>query len=332
MKTIKKACVLATSLFLASCVDGITTGFSIGLTANDSPLLHNTDNYSETTYPIVLVHGLYGFDDIFGMEYFYQIPQVLRNGGARVYIGVVSGTTTPEIRGEQLITQIEDFIALADVDAGGGGTITKVNLFGHSLGSPTIRYVASVRPDLVASVTSIGGANYGSEAANWDKLELPMVRGIVNVMGNALGHLIDAVSQNAFEQNIIATLNAMNDEGIAEFNLSYDEGLVGLCGGNNAADVVDNNILYYSWGGNKPATNRFDPLDILHKATAKLITAESDGMVQRCSTHLGFVIKDDYPMNHLDLMNWFLALRDDAAPYPPSIYRTQANRLKLQGL
>ncbi|WP_306462787.1 esterase/lipase family protein, partial [Klebsiella pneumoniae] len=48
----------------------------------------------------------------------------------------------------------------------------KVNLIGHSHGGPTIRYVASVRPDLVASVTSIGGVHKGSAVAD-------LVRGVI---------------------------------------------------------------------------------------------------------------------------------------------------------
>ncbi|MBB1381028.1 lipase, partial [Shewanella sp. SR41-2] len=31
-----------------------------------------------TKYPVVLVHGLFGFDDIWGVDYFYRIPQTLR--------------------------------------------------------------------------------------------------------------------------------------------------------------------------------------------------------------------------------------------------------------
>lgn len=325
----KSVFVLLTSFSLASCVDGITTGFKVGLTANDHPLLESDiAGYSQTQFPIVLVHGLYGFDDIFGMDYFYQIPQVLRNGDAEVYIAEVTGTMTPEVRGEQLITQLEDFAAISGK--------AKFNLFGHSLGAPTIRYVAAVRPDLVASVTSVAGVNAPTAIADWDKLELPLVKFIVNVMGNSLGHLIDAVSQNEFEHNIIATMHALNDEGMAAFNQSYPDGLpAAYCGGDATpgSEGPFNGIYYYSWAGNKAATNGYDPLDILHKSTSKLIDGDDDdGMVPRCATHLGFVIKDDYPMNHLDNMNWFMALRAADAPYPPTLYRTQANRLKGLGL
>ena len=35
-------------------------------------------NYAQTRYPIVLVHGLFGFDSVFGLDYFYGIPSNLR--------------------------------------------------------------------------------------------------------------------------------------------------------------------------------------------------------------------------------------------------------------
>lgn len=33
------------------------------------------DTYTETRYPIVLAHGLFGFDSIAGVEYWYGIPK-----------------------------------------------------------------------------------------------------------------------------------------------------------------------------------------------------------------------------------------------------------------
>ena len=48
----------------------------------------------------------------------------------------------------------------------------KVNLIGHSHGGPTARYVASVRPDLVGSVSSVAGVNKapicaGEKSSTW---------------------------------------------------------------------------------------------------------------------------------------------------------------------
>lgn len=37
--------------------------------------------YTQTRYPIVLVHGLFGFDSLGPLEYFYGVPGALRSGG-----------------------------------------------------------------------------------------------------------------------------------------------------------------------------------------------------------------------------------------------------------
>ena len=114
--------------------------------------------YTQTRYPIVLVHGLFGFDSALGIDYFYGIPDALRQGGAKVYVAQVSAANSTEVRGEQLLAQVKTILALTGAP--------KVNLVGHSHGGPTTRYVAGVAPQLVASVTSIGGVNRGSRVAD----------------------------------------------------------------------------------------------------------------------------------------------------------------------
>eukprot|EP01034_Spumella_vulgaris_P001959 gene1959-2559_t len=113
---------------------------------------------TQTRYPIVLVHGLFGFDSALGVDYFYGIPDALRQGGAKVYVAQVSAANSTEVRGEQLLAQVKTILALTGAP--------KVNLVGHSHGGPTTRYVAGVAPQLVASVTSIGGVNRGSRVAD----------------------------------------------------------------------------------------------------------------------------------------------------------------------
>ena len=44
-------------------------------------------SYTKTRYPIVLAHGLFGFDQLFGViDYFFGIPDALTDGGARVFV------------------------------------------------------------------------------------------------------------------------------------------------------------------------------------------------------------------------------------------------------
>ena len=57
------------------------------LIATTLPLSSHAIGYTQTKYPIVLVHGLFGFDNIGPVEYFYGIPSALRADGARARPG-----------------------------------------------------------------------------------------------------------------------------------------------------------------------------------------------------------------------------------------------------
>jgi triacylglycerol lipase len=117
-------------------------------------------SYAKTKYPIVLAHGMAGFDELFGVyEYWYGIPGALRDKGATVFVTEVSQFNSTEVRGEQLIDQIETIVAITGKP--------RVNLIGHSHGGLDVRYVAAVRPDLVASVTSVGTPHKGADLADY---------------------------------------------------------------------------------------------------------------------------------------------------------------------
>ena len=113
---------------------------------------------AQTAYPIVLVHGMLGFDTVAGIDYWYGIPGELRAQGAKVFVAEVAATNSSEVRGEQLLKQVKDVLALTGA--------SKVNLIGHSHGGPTARYVSGVAPQLVASVTTVGSPHKGSKVAD----------------------------------------------------------------------------------------------------------------------------------------------------------------------
>src|SRR5690554_7770957 len=58
-------------------------------------------SYTKTKYPIVLAHGMAGFDNIGPLDYWYQIPSDLEKDGARVFVTQVSSFQSSEFRGEQ---------------------------------------------------------------------------------------------------------------------------------------------------------------------------------------------------------------------------------------
>lgn len=284
-------------------------------------------SYTQTKYPIVLTHGMLGFDKLLGLSYWYGIPSALRSGGATVYSTSVSQLDTSEKRGEQLLAQVEDIVAITGK--------RKVNLIGHSHGGPTVRYVAAVRPDLVASVTSVGAPHKGSKAADFIR-NVPegsageaMLAGIVNGLGSLINFL--SGSNTMSPQNALGTLESLNSAGAARFNARFPQGMPTSSCGQGAYSV--NGVRYYSWSGTSPLTNVFDVSDVFLGATSLTFGFEAnDGLVGRCSSHLGMVIRDDYRMNHLDEVNQTFGLTSIFETNPVSVYRQHANRLRNAGL
>ncbi len=276
--------------------------------------------YTQTKYPIVLVHGLLGFDSLGPVEYFYGIPSALRSGGAAVYITNVSAANSTEVRGEQLLTQVKQIIA-----ATGKG---KVNLIGHSHGGPTSRYVASVRPDLIASVSSVAGVNKGSKVAD---IALGLAPGVSSTLVNAVASLISFLSGNAGNaQDGHAALVSLSTAGTALFNSKHPEGLpTSACG--EGAYVV-NGVSYFSWSGGQTWTNAFDIADPFMLATGLAFGEKNDGLVASCKSHLGRTIRDDYGMNHLDEVNQLVGIVNLFETSPVTVFRQQANRLQSLGL
>lgn len=285
-----------------------------------------TSDYTKTRYPIVLVHGLFGFDNIGPVEYFYGIPSALRKDGASVHVAQVSAANSTEVRGEQLLTQVKHILAITGA--------SKVNLMGHSHGGPTVRYVASVRPDLVASVTNIAGVNKGAPMADV-LLRLAPPGGVANNQiaqaSNAFGGFISALSgQPGLPQDALAAAQSLSTEGAARFNRTHPWGVPSSSCGEGA--YAERGVAYYSWSGAKPITNLLDPSDIPLGLMSLLFGgAKNDGLVSSCSSRLGRVIRDDYRMNHADEINQTIGIVSWFETSPVAVFRQHANRLKNAG-
>lgn len=283
--------------------------------------------YTQTKYPIVLVHGIFGFDNIGPVEYFYGIPSALRADGARVYLVQVSAANSHEVRGEQLLTQVRKILASSGA--------AKVNLIGHSQGSPTSRYVASVHPELVASVTSVDGVNKGSAVADVVLGVAPpgsIARSVLASVANGLGSLIGFLSGGSgLPQNALAAATSLSTAGTAKFNIAHPQGVPATACGEGAYSV--RGVSYYSWGGARSYTNVFDIADPLLALTSMVFGgAQNDGLVSTCNQRLGRVIRADYAMNHLDAVNQTVGIVNLFETNPVAVYRAHANRLKNAGL
>jgi len=292
-----------------------------------TPASAQAAGYTETKYPIVLVHGLFGFDKIGPVDYWYGIPSALRSDGARVYVAQVSAANSSEVRGEQLLTQVKQILAATGA--------AKVNLIGHSHGGPTIRYVASVRPDLVASATSVGGVNKGSAVADLILGVAPagsLSNTVLVSVTNGLATIINFLSGGSgLTQNSLAASQSLSTTGSLKFNQAYPEGVPTTACGEGA--YTARGVSYFSWSGAKPYTNLLDIIDPALALTSLAFGgAKNDGLVASCSSHLGRVIRDDYAMNHLDEVNQTVGLVNLFETNPVTLYRQHANRLKNLGL
>ena len=127
--------------------------------------------------PIVLVHGLCGFDQLYAFrrpvaDYFPGIREYLQSAGNRVLAARVSPTAGVERRALDL----KRFI---DREVPGGA----VHVIGHSMGGLDARYMVSRlgMEDRVRSVTTIGTPHRGTSFADWgwrrlSRLIVPFMR------------------------------------------------------------------------------------------------------------------------------------------------------------
>jgi len=288
---------------------------------------------ASTLHPILLVHGLFGFDRIGPFGLFHDIKQALRSAGARVFIPYLSATHTHEARGDQLLAQVERVLE--------GTGAQRVNLIGHSQGALAARYAAAVAPEVVASVTSVSGPNHGSELADYLRKALTPGRlpeRAAETIATLFADFLSLLSGHPqLPQNAIAALNALTTEGVCGFNEKYPQGLPRSWGGKGRELV--NGVRYYSWSGtlgrgDDEGLAKLDPLNGYCRAFSRYFTTEAeqnDGVVGRFSSHLGTVIRSDYPLDHMAAINQGTGqLRKGVDPV--ELYVRHAERLRKAGL
>lgn len=294
-------------------------------------------DYAKTQYPILMVHGWLGWSrigtDTIGLDYWYQIlPDMARNG-ATVFAAQLSPANTTAYRGEQLIHQVEDVLAITGKP--------KLNLIGHSHGGPTVLYVAQTKPQYIASITGVAGTYHGSKVAD-DIQNNSLTRTAFNILGDYIIGPLIALAQLKPELKIDfdASMKSLTQTESATFNSTIAQSAVkdGVLTSSencnkNLKPKDSKGIYYYSWTGVAQATNALDIDTILMQlGPLSYGNKDNDGMVARCSAYIGKVINDQYKLNHTDLANMMFGLKGLFAPDPVAMYRQHANRLKLQGL
>lgn len=327
IKLTLRSLLLASGLMMAGVASATTATYKYcsisGCRTGGSATV--TSNYAQTKYPIVFAHGMFGFSSILGsVDYWYGIPQELTANGATVFETQVAAINSSELRGEQLLSQVKQILAITGA--------AKVNLIGHSHGNQSIRYVAGLIPNQIASATSIGGPTFGLPLAD-DYLKLaktPVIGAVVSSAFNAFGALIGISSGHYYDENIVAAMTSVSTAGAAAFNLKFPAGVPTTACGEGA--YLAKGVRYYSWSGTGVVTNVLDASDALLALTSVSVRGPSDGGIPQCSSHLGQVIRDNYNQNHLDEINQIFGLINVFSVSPVALYRQHANRLKTAGL
>lgn len=289
------------------------------------------DTEAETKYPIVLVHGLYGYGGKLGFSapYWGKIPNLLKEHGAEVLLANVSQAHKTEKRGQQLYRQLLRFSKRSGH--------TKFNLVGHSLGGLDVRYVLGNYPDMVASVTTIGTPHQGSKVADvvWSEVTRDsMVLAVSRAAGDLLGYSIAALSGRIQLQNSKDAVESLTTKSMVDFNKKYALGIGDdRCGDGQHEDA---GRRFYSWGsyGVSPASRT----DLVGQLFAKASEAfeddeQNDGLVALCSMKFGKWLGEREGAHHLIPVGGVITpIAEEDRIWAEEMFLQHAMRLKRKGL
>jgi len=194
---------------------------------------------ARTTYPVVFAHGMGGFDNLLGFDYwgddygtFVGDPcdaflEVYCNGdidsGQQAFVAQVQAFQTSEARGLDLANDIEGFMATAGA--------SRVNLVGHSQGGIDLRKAARVLFErrgytVVSQAISISSPHRGSPVAKYILDLGPGVTSVIDALASYFGNIIYQPGNDGIagaKQLVYNDYSATDGvtTGMRAFNLSY---------------------------------------------------------------------------------------------------------------
>ncbi len=166
------------------------------------------------SYPIVLSHGILGFDDTVGLfggaiKYWGGMDTHLRNQGAAVLTPGTNPIQSVANRANDQRNQINTWMA--------ANGFTKVHILAHSQGALVSRYMVSSlgMASKVSTITSVNGVNRGTPVADITLAAIPSwLQPSVNTLVNLLSQLIygktkqDLIAMTA--SLTVSNVNALN--------------------------------------------------------------------------------------------------------------------------
>lgn len=248
-------------------------------------------NQSEVTYashyPIILHHGVFGFKKILILEYFYKVPETLRNLGYEVFVTKVNPIGSIAERSKQLGAQIDEILRITGKN--------KVNIIAHSMGGLDSRYLVSELgyEDKVASVSMISTPNRGSYIADI----VVKAFGAHKKVREAVLNLIGVPKKKGLIAKALEAISNNSEKFLTTFNERI---------ANNAA------VYYQSWAGVTSAraekgsskADKVGPLFFLPYWILKKRNGNNDGLVTVDSARWGHY-RGMIPADHLDQVGFW---------------------------
>ncbi|KAI3648368.1 hypothetical protein MP228_006222 [Amoeboaphelidium protococcarum] len=226
-------------------------------------------HYQATKHPIVLCHGLFGYDRIGPINYWTGISDVLESQGAKVYVARVSAVGGIEQRAIELERFLEQNLAGQDV-----------NLVCHSMGGLDARHlIAHLKKHTfkVRSLVTLSTPHRGSPFMDW-------IRDHVGV----------GLAEDARKQDVMAKVMAILDAP-AYYNLTTEF----LTQKFNPSTPDNPYVKYYSYGATIDNASYLSPLRIPWDIV-KAKEGENDGVVSVYSARWGQYVQT-LKADHFDL-------------------------------
>lgn len=262
------------------------------------------EKYQTPKHPIVLCHGLCGFDSLDfnpldnlpkylkfpNFSYWHGIKEALVANGMQVHTMAVPPTASIESRARVLLSRLVESLTPKDLNPDSSTPKLSVNLIGHSMGGLDARYLITYLipehnrtakvPIQVLSLTTIATPHHGSSIADllisssFGPEAHPRLYGLIPTLG--------------FPDN--------TTEGFHNLTRQYVEQTF------NPSTPDDSNVRYFSYGAAaKPGLlNPFRPF------WRKLLALEgaNDGLVSVESAKWGEYVGTVDGVDHLDLVNF----------------------------
>jgi len=165
----------------------------------------------KTTYPVVFAHGLGGFDDILGYDYWgddygtfvgdpcNELFEVScnsgLNSGQRAFAAAVQPVQNSDVRGLDLANDVEGFMASAGS--------SYVNLVGHSQGGLDVRKAARVLRErkgytVVKALVSVSSPHRGSPVAKYILDLGPGITSVLDALFRFYGDVVYAPGNDGY--------------------------------------------------------------------------------------------------------------------------------------